>query len=318
MYVSVIIPTYNREKFIERAVRSVLSQTYRNLEVIVVDDGSSDGTAAVAAKLARTDSRLRCVHHDGNKGAQKARNTGIHEARYDFIAFLDSDNEWLPDKLTRQMGIFEESGKRIGVVYAGYRELHDDTGRDIEYTPRAKGSVYKPSLEQSFAEMNTIVARKDILMIAGLCDERIRAYQEWDLAIRLARFSEFDFVSDALVLYHIHAMPTISSDAMRNAQGYDDVVATHKDAILRLCGPRILGDHYTRIGHHFMVAGATEQAQHFFLLAQKTYPFHSSALLLYTISLMGRHGYTFMRMLKKFLLSDRDAGGSALKRRQIS
>jgi len=124
--VSVVIPTYNRAQFIERCVCSALQQTYRDLEVIVVDDGSNDGTDIRIDNLKRTDSRLHFLRHDKNRGAQAARNTGIYAARGKYIAFLDSDNEWMPDKLERQLPLFENNNNKVGVVYSGFTWQYSD------------------------------------------------------------------------------------------------------------------------------------------------------------------------------------------------
>ncbi len=184
--VSVIIPTYNRAQFIGRAINSVLCQSYQKLEVIVVDDASTDDTVVEVAALQRRDLRIQYLRHKINRGAQAARNTGIQAAQGEFIAFLDSDNEWLPIKLERQMALFASRGKGLGVVYAGFRwEYHD--GRICRYqSPRYRGDIYRDSLKDWIADTSTLVMRRDVLYKAGLCDEKIRAYQEWDLCIRLA------------------------------------------------------------------------------------------------------------------------------------
>ena len=99
--VSVIIPTYNRAHLIGRAIRSVLDQTYQDWELIVVDDASTDDIPGIVKGF--TDGRVKYIRHDENKGAAAARNTGIQAARGAYIAFLDSDDEWLPEKLERQV-----------------------------------------------------------------------------------------------------------------------------------------------------------------------------------------------------------------------
>jgi glycosyltransferase involved in cell wall biosynthesis len=312
--VSVIIPAYNREAFIERAVSSALSQTFPDMEVIVVDDGSSDGTARKIAALVRSDERVRYLRHEENRGAQAARNSGIREATGAFIAFLDSDNEWLPHKLERQMALFANCGERLGVVFAGYREISHDQSDQWEYIPRIKGEVYRAILEQSCIEMNTIIVRRDVIERAGLCDERIRAFQEWDLCIRLARCSEFDCVPEALVRYHRHSSPTISGDSARSAWGYADVVAAHREEILRLCGARTLSRHYLRVGHLFMLAGAVSRARGFFLLAREAAPFNMTAPMLYGISLLGSRGYGRVRAWKRSLLPPRESSTVSVKR----
>lgn len=103
--VSVIIPTHNRQRLVSRAVRSVLNQTYEDLECIVVDDASSDGTPQVIQTI--EDERLVYLRHDRNRGASGARNTGIRAAKSSLIAFLDDDDEWLPEKLVKQVPLLK-------------------------------------------------------------------------------------------------------------------------------------------------------------------------------------------------------------------
>ena len=115
--VSVILPTYNRAQLIAQAIQSVLDQTYQDFELIIVDDGSKDETEEVVNSF--DDERIRYARHEENKGANAARNTGIAMARGEYIAFQDSDDKWLPEKLERQMRIFLITSTDIGVVYTG-------------------------------------------------------------------------------------------------------------------------------------------------------------------------------------------------------
>ena len=120
--VSVIIPTYNRAKLLPRAIKSVLNQTFKDFEVIIVDDGSTDNTEEVINEFQKHNKRIKYIRHEKNKGAAAARNTGIKIAQGEYIAFQDSDDEWLPNKLEKQMEIFESAPAEIGVVYTDYGE----------------------------------------------------------------------------------------------------------------------------------------------------------------------------------------------------
>lgn len=254
--VSVIIPTYNREDTIEQAVRSVLKQTYQDLEVIVVDDGSSDYTSKLMENLLNEDPRVRYLRNESNRGPQAARNTGIQEALGQYIAFLDSDNEWLPQKLELQMNLFKDSTSTCGVIYTGFQYEYDD-GRLPRYIkPCFRGNIYRDSLQRWIADTSTIVVRKDIIVRAGLFDERIRAYQEWDLCIRLAKYTEFDFVDDTLVIYRVFRhIQTISKDSLTSIKGYLDVVSIHRDEIVEKLGRDILSKHLMYIAHLFIREG---------------------------------------------------------------
>lgn len=301
--VSVVIPTYNRGVFIGRAVCSVLAQTFTDFEIIVVDDGSADDTAKRVLELAQTDSRVCYLPHETNRGAQAARNTGIQAAKGQYIAFLDSDDEWLPEKLERQMVLFSQGGNRLGVVYAGYRQVSSDGRSSIEELPTFRGDVYKTALARWIAGTITLVIRKDLFEQAGLCDESIRAYQEWDLCICLARYAEFDFVPQPLGIYHIHSLPTISKNLLLSAWGYLDVVEAHREEILRECGTVTLSRHYINAGQHFIRADRFDLAKQNFLQAVRIAPFYPQAFLYFGLALLGRRGYEVLRSIKRRMRS---------------
>lgn len=296
--VSVIIPTYNRAQLIGRAVRSVLAQTYPSFEVIVVDDGSTDDTPARVQALAQADPRVRYVRHETNQGAQAARNTGIQVAKGDYIAFLDSDDEWLPHKLEQQVLLYQQASDRTGVVYAGYLEVPDNGQRPQRHLPTLRGDVYRHLLARYGLPILTLLIRRECLEKAGPFSALIRAYQEWDLCIRLARHCEFDFVPDCLAIYHIHSAPTISRDLLRSAWGYLDVVEAHREEILREGGPATLSRHYIVAGQQFMLADRSELARQTFRQAARITPFSPRALAYLGVPLLGRRGYQVLRFLK--------------------
>jgi glycosyltransferase involved in cell wall biosynthesis len=299
-FVSVIMPAYNRASFLARAINSVLCQTYPRLEVIVVDDGSTDMTAKLMADQYLNEPRVRCLRHPSNQGAQRARNTGIRAARGSFIAFLDSDDEWLPDKLEKQMRLFSKENERLGVVYAGYREMLADGGH-IDHRPALRGGIYTAALKKWVCDMNTIVAKKHILFQAGLLNEHIRAYQEWDLCINLARHGSFDYVAEPLAVYHTHATSTISKDLLLGALGFLDVVESHREEILTTCGYYTLSRHYLNVGHLFMLADHADRARGYFVKALKTAPQNIAALGFIAISLTGSRNYQWLHRTKKRL-----------------
>ena len=116
--VSIIIPTYNREQLLGRAIKSVLAQTYQDFELIIVDDGSTDNTERLVKSF--NSEKTRYIRHRKNKGPAAARNTGIRSAKGDYIAFQDSDDEWMPEKLEKQMRAFTTAPPEVGVVYTSY------------------------------------------------------------------------------------------------------------------------------------------------------------------------------------------------------
>ncbi len=300
--VSVIIPTYNRASFLERAIESVLSQNYMSIEILVVDDGSTDNTKERLEALYSGNPQVRYLRHSVNKGAQAARNTGIYASKGSLIAFLDSDNEWLPGKMERQVRLFSTGeSERLAVVYGGYREMLDD-GRHFDRYPTLKGNIYETTLKQWVCDINTMVVKKSILETSGLMDERIRAYQEWDLCICLARYGTFAYVDELVAIYHHHQAPTISKTRELTAYGYLDVVKAHKKEIINHCGYGTLCRHYLRIGHHFMLANRISMARTFFFRAFSYAPHNFMAISLLATSFLGYNRYMMLHNKKKKLL----------------
>ncbi|MEQ1438040.1 glycosyltransferase [Fontimonas sp. SYSU GA230001] len=182
--VSVVLPTYNRAASLGRAVRSVLQQSVRDLELIVVDDGSTDDTPRLLAAI--TDPRLRVVRQH-NRGAAAARNAGIALATAEWLAFQDSDDEWLPDKLALQLDAARAAGGDVGLVLAGYRSAHPGMARDIR--PRSalhRGDPLPDLLDGWPIITPTWLVRRALVQTLGGFDESLTCFEDWDLVFRLA------------------------------------------------------------------------------------------------------------------------------------
>ena len=204
--VSIIVPTYNRENVIERALRSILCQTYSAYEVIVVDDGSTDGTETVVTGL--QDDRIRYIALQENQGVAHARNVGIQQAKYDYIAFLDSDDEWLPNKLELQMKKMLSSSKRTGMVYCRMGGLlRDGSGRfvcpDEDYVKEILGGdIFNPLLLQNVIGTPAMLVRRECLQQTGGFKETLHCLEDWELILRIAKRWKIGFVDKILVEVH--------------------------------------------------------------------------------------------------------------------
>lgn len=204
--VSIIVPTYNRENVIGRALRSILRQTYSSYEVVVVDDASTDGTESVVADL--QDPRIRYIALQENQGAAHARNVGIREAKYDYIAFLDSDDEWLPDKLELQMKKMLKSSEQFAMVYCRMRGLsRDGSGTFVcpqqDYVKEIlEGDLFKPLLFQNVIGTPAMVARRECLEQVGGFKETLHCLEDWELILRIAKRWKIGFVDKILVQIH--------------------------------------------------------------------------------------------------------------------
>lgn len=201
--VSAIIITHNRLELVKRAIRSVQEQTYRNLELIVVDDASSDGTKEWCEVQ---NFRFICIPKEESRGGNHARNLGIEAAAGEYVAFLDDDDYWLPEKIERQVALIEE--KNCKLVFCG--ERLEIVGRDgVTFGERRPsrshcGDVSKKILMTVAATTSSnILADRKAVIEAGLFDENLRCWQDYEFTIRMAQVTPFYYVDDLLTVYRV-------------------------------------------------------------------------------------------------------------------
>lgn len=230
--VTVIIPTHNRAHVIRRALHSVLHQTYGNLEVIVVDDASTDNTGETVASS--QDPRIIYLRHETRKGASAARNTGIRAASGDFIAFQDSDDEWLNQKLEKQMAVLLQASDDVGLVYSGFLRFE---GKRATYCPskrvkKKSGRILSTLLDGNFVTTQAVVVRKECLAKAGLFDEKLPRLQDWELFIRVAEYYEFACIDEPLLIA-FHSPESITADESLVPVALKMILAKHEKLFLR-------------------------------------------------------------------------------------
>ncbi|MGA9059672.1 MAG: glycosyltransferase, partial [Terriglobia bacterium] len=187
--VTVIIPTFNRASIVGRAIRSVLGQTYQDWELIVVDDCSTDGTEQAVRSF--SDNRIKYIRHDRNCRASAARNTGIRCAQGEYVAFLDDDDEWLPEKLQKELEVFRNSDPEVGLVYTGWIIL-DERGKVLKVRMETKsGWVYDALLDCNFiGSPSRVTVKKQVLdRVAGF-DETFLNAEDYEFCLRVARVSK--------------------------------------------------------------------------------------------------------------------------------
>lgn len=269
--VSVIIPTFNRARLVERAMRSVLAQTIEDFEIIVIDDASTDNTRWVVDRI--DDSRIRYLHHESNRGGAAARNSGIEVATGTYIAFLDSDDRWLPHKLERQIPLLS-SQPNVGLAYSGY-EVVDDVGRVIErVTPRFRGQLYSLLLRRNCMGASTVVVRAACLNRIGGFDERLPSCQDWDLWIRCARHYRVDYIPEPLMQYTRSTQSIrISRDVESSIRGHNMIIDKHLDPSATNYD-HILAEHHFRLGKRLFLEGHHHMATSYFQSAFRGRPTH--------------------------------------------
>ena len=253
LMITVVIPAYNRAGTIGAAIESVCRQTHTNWETVVVDDGSTDDTPQIVRRLAAADRRIRLVQHDTNRGAQAARNTGIREARSDWIAFLDSDDQLLADSL--EVRLETALREKVLVVHSDYYILEEGEPRRLWGARPLAGNVYRELLERQGPMFQGLLVRKEALEKIGWLDESIGRYQEWETSIRLAEHYRFAFVPTPTFVYDCRGEDALSKNASTTGPGYQRVVRKHFWAILRHGGPRCMAGHYRMAASRYFLGG---------------------------------------------------------------
>jgi glycosyltransferase involved in cell wall biosynthesis len=194
--VSVIIPTHNRAAFLARAVDSVLAQTYGNFELIVVDDGSTDETPRL---LAGYGGKLTLLRQE-NRGPAAARNLGIRQARYPLLAFLDSDDRFLPEKLALQVAAMEAAP---GAGISHTQEVWYRNGRHLNQKKihaKGEGDIFARSLRLCVVGMSTVMARRELFAQVGMFDEGLPCCEDYDLWLRASLRTSFLLVDRPLTI----------------------------------------------------------------------------------------------------------------------
>lgn len=200
--ISVILPTYNRAYCLERSMRSVLNQSYPDLELIVVDDGSDDGTKELVGNVQQTDPRVRYFYTQINQGAAATRNYGMERASGDYLAFQDSDDLWRQEKLSAQMDRLEKTGADFC-----YHEVQYDFGnRQYAILPqreipgeKKEGDIYAQMLYDNLVACPALLVKRTCIDRIGMFDIQMKALEDYDLALRLAKEYKAAFVDQVLV-----------------------------------------------------------------------------------------------------------------------
>jgi glycosyltransferase involved in cell wall biosynthesis len=209
--VSVILPSFNYAQYLPLAVQGVLSQTYSDLELIIVDDCSTDGSKEIAEECKRLDDRVVTIFHSTNRGLASTRNTGLKASAGEFIALCDADDIWLPDKLTIQLEHFR-SNHQLGVVHSE-ASIIDGSGcptgqrfsglfhRNKQVT---SGDLLNELCRRNFLCVPSVVLRREAVLYAGGFDENLRSLEDWVCWTKVSRKYLFHYVEDPLVQYRMH------------------------------------------------------------------------------------------------------------------
>ena len=273
--ISVVIPCFNRARSIERAVRGVLLQSYQNLELIVVDDASTDDSPAIVEAI--DDSRLRLIRHETNQGAAAARNTGVAAAEGALIAFQDSDDNWLPEKLDVQMRQFCSLPEDYVAVFCTtiiYGRSVDENGRrrygarrascepGSKISPRS-GDMASAFLMTNFMGPQAVILKKTAHIAAGGFDRRLKNNNDWDFHIRLSQRGKIAFCDLPLTVAY-DTPKSISKDF--RAKGFSSIVIFGK---VKRYAPdtSAVALHAMIVHRHLIFRGKSRSARRFLIKA---------------------------------------------------
>ncbi len=280
--VSVVIPTYNRAATVGSAIESVLRQTEQDFEVLVVDDASTDDTEGAVARFG--DPRVKYIQQSVNRGDAAARNAGITNSTGHYIAFLDDDDQWIPEKLAWQIAEFEKGGDRLRLVYGGRETFFTATGRSSVL--RLPDDV-ETQLRWFKITTSTVMVRRAGIEEVGLFDEDILYCSDYDLWIRLWRAGfRIAYIDRPLVRYFVHGN-ALSDNPRKMIAGEERLLKKHAEFFAE--DPASLGEHYRNLGLLYCAIGDTRSGREALAKSIRLRPKVST--LAYYVLAMGGSGF---------------------------
>lgn len=307
--VSVIIPTYNRAKFITQSIDSVLSQTYKNFEIIVVDDGSTDNTKET---LIPYRDKIRYIYQR-NHGASAARNTGIKHARGKYVAFLDSDDLWLPQKLEKQVRILDKN-KDIGLVYSNF-SYADEVGKITKvmgYNPKKfiSGYIFKEILlrKAGCGYLQTWLIRKSCFKEVGYLDEKFKMSEDRDIFVRITHRYNLYGISKPLTIVRQHTpVLRLGRSPTKEREYYyfkflDKLFKEIDPTLNKAIKKRLIADYYYLAGRGYLKEMNSALARRRFWRSIINYPFKLNVYPYFISTFIGKKGLNFLMSIRKFIL----------------
>jgi glycosyltransferase involved in cell wall biosynthesis len=299
--VSVVIPSYNRASLVGDAIDSALAQTHRNTEIIVVDDGSTDDTDKIMERYA-ANPRVRYLKHPTNRGIPAARNTGIRHARGEYIALLDSDDMWLPNKLETQLQVFRQDvAKEVAAVWsdAYVVDVSGNTRTSGVRVPREVDLIQL--FRHNFIIAQTTMMRRACVDRVGLFDEDLRGgSDDYDMWLRLARHFKLRYVRTPLATIRLHGgnYSSVQGQARDNFVIIDKTIAASPE--LRALRRAKLGRLHYRLGLYHLEEGHGGEARGHLRQAIRWNPVAVKPLLAWTLASCGPAGMLAMEAWRKF------------------
>lgn len=291
--VSVVLPTHNRPELLRCAIISVRAQTYTDWELIVVDDGSIPSAQNIVEGF--HDPRIRFIRHELPRGGGAARNAGIKAVHGEYVAFLDDDDEWAPEKLMVQMGRFTATGPEVGFCFSAVTNVYDDHRERTIVLDGIRDHFIRALGNPKGYLTVTLVVKRSAFDDAGVFDESFPSHQEAELVIRLAKRFKGLGVNQPLVLVNMRGgYERVGTALQRRIAGRNMLVEKHIAELRE--HPAVLAAHYFQLGLWHRDLAEYRDARHCFWRAFTTHP--SLRLLMHAVSMIGGgRPYVFVKGL---------------------
>lgn len=282
---SAVIPTYNRTDLLPDAIECVLGQTYEDFECIVVDDGSDEDTASVLEQF--DDPRIKYVEHEENRGLSAAVNTGAEASNGDYIAFLDDDDRWLPEKLEKQLDLIERLSDDVGLVYC-WMDYYRGTGEKYrENHAELSGNIFEELLDtQRIGNNSTIFVRSEVFEAVGGFDESLPRGVDGDFLRRVARKFEIDYVPEVLVEYYTdHGNTRITNESRSGIENHIRGTEAKFEKFDLYEYPRRAAKIHADLAYHYLLIGKWRESIRQFKSAFSVAPYEPGVYLWFYRSL---------------------------------
>ena len=296
--VSVVIPVYNRANLVQEAIESVLAQTYNDLEIVVIDDGSTDDSLAVLQSFG---GKIRTLSQ-ANSGKGLARNAGIRSSAGVYIAFLDSDDVWESSKLEKQISILESSSSNWAYTDAYKFKEHrkNVVGFVSEKSDQNKGNVAAALLIKDFIVTSSVIVHRDVFSDVGVFTDAPKA-QDWDLWLRIAASYPIEYVDEPLVGYRLHPHMNTATHKPLDALNYHlqviDNAINFAPKVYKPVRNKAIANQYVKAGNSFAAIGELDQARNMYFHSLRYHPLRFSALLRLFSTFLGKN-YIRQRIAK--------------------
>lgn len=300
--VSAVIPTYNRPSYLRKAVESVRDQTYDSIELVVVDDHSEEPAREELAEMELNRFvDVTCIRHEENRGVNGARNTGIDVAAGEFVAFLDDDDRWVPEKIERQVARFRDTGDDVGVVYTGVRNIKADRTHEM-IPPAVEGDITKALLCRNVVGSMSVVMVRTELAESVRLDDRFPSWADLEWYVNLSRHADFERIPEPLVVYESRSHNRLSADVEKKGVAYElfvDEFAPLAKEYGALFARKMHGWAAFRFGSSAYYRGHYAQARRYLALAVVLYPLEPQFFVLLFASLGGKPVHRTIRFARE-------------------